>query len=392
MSIDLEPQEPRRPSRWAAAVDGVLRRARRHKLVTAVVGVAVVAGVLAATLPSDDDRLAARTESDAALDDTAWDPDADDKVFVDRSTTSIEAVTTTTTGAVTRPDGTSSAPTTVAPTTSSSPATTTTTLAPLTSLRGRVVFFDDLALWSVRLDGSDRRLLLAPSGVIDDCTGGSEMFPRYPDVSDDGLWVAYVLDSCDDGFTAEIHVMRFDGKLDRRLPPMCNWNCQGVTFSDDAQTVMVAGDGDLWLAPVDGSTPELVDLEVGVSDASWSGSGRHAVVDGARSSSEHGMYLVDLETGAAELLVQFILSPAMSPDGGRIAYHTYTSTTSGLAIYDLTTRTSEVVYDGTALFPAWSADGETVLFVGSYNENDVRALRLDTGTVTTVGEGTHPTM
>ena len=80
--------------------------------------------------------------------------------------------------------------------------------------------------------------------------------------------------------------------------------------------------------------------------------------------------------------------PAWSPDGGRLAFASDRDGSIDLYVHDLTARSARRITEGAAAtLPAWSPDGSRIAFVGSADGTAVQAVDLATGVVETLRAG-----
>jgi WD40 repeat protein len=255
-----------------------------------------------------------------------------------------------------------------APTTTGDGSTTTgPSPSALTSLRGRIVYDATgeapPGLYSAALDGSDGRLLLGPPD-------GHTL--SWPDVSNDGMKVAYVRGGVSPEQLEEIHVVGFDGRGDVRLPlPDDHWG--RPRFSPDGtQLIAMAEFGKLWIIDAGGTNPRPLTLDVDAAEydaVSWAPDGARLAVNGTGADGT-GIYVVDIATGSAQLLPAdggySAMSPAWSPDGLEVAYEVYDGTLSWLASTNVATGVTRKIADGILQFPSWSQDsGTLVITVGT---------------------------
>jgi hypothetical protein len=181
------------------------------------------------------------------------------------------------------------------------------------SLRGRVVFqltAPPAGVWSVNLDGSDRRLEIAADSDL--------VYPGTPDVSRDGRWISYVwhMDSCVCS-AGEVHLRDVETGIDRVIVPYQVGLLQFPRYSPDGGRVSFTYRNELWIVNVDGSGLQRVELgsERLVRSASWAPDGHRLLVEMEYSPDQYA-WMLDLDTGA------FDPFGGIRPSGGAELYDT----------------------------------------------------------------------
>jgi hypothetical protein len=231
----------------------------------------------------------------------------------------------------------------------------------LKSLRGRVVYESEgqvtPGLYSAALDGSDERLLLA---TVDGRT------PAMPDVSTDGLTVAYMRQpQYPVEVYEEIHLMSFDGRRDVRLPlPDGHWLDPRIS-PDGSRVVVTNESGGAWIVDVDGTDAQPLALDVSVYEGmSWAPDGER-VAASATGPDGSGIYVIQIDTGSAELLAggdgTSSGDPAWSPDGSEVVYWMSDGSSQGLVATNVVSRGTRKLADGELRLPSWSLDGRTLV-------------------------------
>ena len=108
--------------------------------------------------------------------------------------------------------------------------------------------------------------------------------------------------------------------------------------------------------------------------------GRRIYFIGEMKNSERSLYSINLQTKEIIELVKgatSITTQACSPDGKEITYTTYddTTTISDIAIYNFETKISRKIAEGG--HPAWSPDGEKIVFVGKLEDWNLYTIHPD---------------
>jgi Tol biopolymer transport system component/DNA-binding SARP family transcriptional activator len=206
-----------------------------------------------------------------------------------------------------------------------------------------------------------------------------------PAISPDGKLVAYA-----SGRRSEMRIfvrqlgggaaVLLSGALagDHRWP---RWSPDGTQILFVVKRDTAAGGGDAYFVPYVGGTPRLL-IEArgeGVITPSWSAEGKHLLYSDGRQ-----ILLQALDGRAPTRVAEGIglHSPAMSPDGRRVAY--VSGNTLGLKGFNVAsssvwitsvpgqrpTRITDSTYENST--PAWSADGRSLLFISDIaGERDI---------------------
>jgi tetratricopeptide (TPR) repeat protein len=105
------------------------------------------------------------------------------------------------------------------------------------------------------------------------------------------------------------------------------------------------------------------------------GDGRIVFTSYDAARQRHDIYMVDLAQGNARLLQTNASQPALSPDGGLLAFHNLDPDQLGIAILDLRSNTmSQVTGHPEDSTPSWSGDGQQIVFAS--NKHGDRKWRL----------------
>jgi hypothetical protein len=141
---------------------------------------------------------------------------------------------------------------------------------------------------------------------------------------------------------------------------------------------------ELWVAPLDGSSPQLVAAWVkpagGIRPIGATVVGRQLSPDGRSFAlvDSDGLAVIDLKTGASRKLAANAESPAWSPDGTRIAFARWTSesTQTTWTIRPDGTDLQQIAVEGGVL--TWSPDGQLVAAGGGIYRIAAGGSRLAT--------------
>ncbi len=183
----------------------------------------------------------------------------------------------------------------------------------------------------------------------------------------------------DRGGTPEIWVTRIDGTGQRQLTYLPEGACQPSWAPDGKRLVFISpcpGQQDiykgssLFIINADGAnlTP-IPSVPGGDFDPAWSPDGRHIAFTSLRNSSYYQIYVIDLETNNVNVLVDSEVrdnsQPSWSPDGKEIAYigpgplnQVWAMAADGSNRRLISRQAGD--YKNT--HPAWSSDGNTIVF------------------------------
>jgi Tol biopolymer transport system component len=202
-----------------------------------------------------------------------------------------------------------------------------------------------------------------------------------------------------DGDRSQVYVVRTDGRELTLVTPEPvrlaagdfgrAW--QRYEFAPDGRTLLIAGastgPGTMTIANTDGSGTRTLDVGMAVTEPSFRPPlGREILFNGTDSVS-HGLFVVDVATGAVRPIVQLDLGhglagPSWSPDGSQIAYWMWSQQVEGMSA-----RTHVILADGSGdrelpsppgavwnAHAAWSNDGSRLFIARGYtpDNQDVR--------------------
>lgn len=229
---------------------------------------------------------------------------------------------------------------------------------------GKIVFADTGGYYSVNTDGSQRVLLYA---------GGFSISP-------DGK---NVLIEEQDGFDQVIKSVNTENKVVTTLFAIHDNNRLGgfLVWSPDSKKIaykFANGQGTQtpwWIV----MQPGNVYITVGISGSFyWTPDSSHLLYTRRGNDGSIASYISDINTIEEKLLVENGFSPALSPDGTRIAFYQNASTYT----YDIYVRNIEgtesvkLVEDLDQVCElSWSPDGAMIAFV-SYSQDDFSIPRL----------------
>lgn len=220
-------------------------------------------------------------------------------------------------------------------------------------------------VWVVNADGSGERNL----------TGGDQVRKEgRPAWSPDGRHIAFVSYRSGSGGT---FVMNRDGRSIRRLTRAFAWD---PTWSPDGQKIAVLGNYDRIgvVKARGGSIRRLTRRGIEVSDPNWSRTGEIAFI--RRTGWRDETLEVFSMSGDGSRLRRMTrdrssdATPAWSPDGREIAYHS----DNGISIIKADgSRTRRLTRDSDDYSPAWSPDGRCIAFV---RDGRIYVVAVDGGT------------
>lgn len=292
--------------------------------------------------------------------------------------------TTTTLSATTVQSTSSSASTTTQPTselpsttsgsgTATSRLSTSTSTSGTTSDAGLIAYWSARELWLMNADGTDQRLL--PTGIV---------LESGPDWSPDGTKLAFTgwdpEGSYPAGLVFDLWLLYADGG---RPVNVTNSSEHGVTsFSwspDGAQFVYATTEWDLWIVNVDGSGQQrITDDEAHQNLPAWSPDGSSIVYEQIPVvdrivSGDSDLWASSPDGSDPHQLTASgsATEPAWSPDGTRIAFVSYVfaeqapddhsdvwmMSANGSGLRNLTNEPTR--FDNS---PAWSPDGTRIVF------------------------------
>ena len=131
-----------------------------------------------------------------------------------------------------------------------------------------------------------------------------------------------------------------------------------------------SGKRDIWLIPVEGGEPELLQIEPELDGdfyMSWAEKGKRIVFDAREAGQPHSLFSVSSSGGRANLIEKSGNMPSVSPDclkivfmrGGELFIHSK----KGIEKYDM-------IVDASVLWhPNWSPDGKQIVFTAVTDGN-----------------------
>lgn len=257
--------------------------------------------------------------------------------------------------------------------------------APTFSADGkRLVFTQGMAIWVANADGSDAH-------EVPDVPRSPWNGERFPALSPDGRTIAF-FHPVEAPIWGDIWVVPVAGGQARQLTfDSCesgwpSWTPDGksIVFSSAR-----AGSLTLWRVPAAGGTPSPLTTGAGEdTEPDISADGGTLLYSTQRKS--WSLMLLDLPTGQqTEVLSRRvrILFPALSPDGGRIAFSQPMATGSHVYVVSADGRDVRQVTHGDGernLNPRWSSDGAWLYFYHLFPSKSFRKISIDGGTSTEV--------
>jgi Tol biopolymer transport system component len=205
-----------------------------------------------------------------------------------------------------------------------------------------------------------------------------------PSLSPDGKQVAFIWNGeKNQGF--DLYLQLVNGGSPLRLKD-AQPGSKPAWSPDGSRLAFVRRDGGIYVMPALGGTPQRVSISKGIAggDLAWSPGGAFFVFLGPGQ----GLFSVPADGGEVHQLTKLAagvdISPALSPDGGTLAFVRRTSTfNSGVFVMPLNR-------DGTTAGPAkqitsgvwdistldWTADGREILFAGSAGSGNSSLWRV----------------
>lgn len=290
------------------------------------------------------------------------------------------------------------------------------------------------SLWIMNSDGSRARALAEGSEAVWSPDGkriaylaegepdGTQIFVRYMDgaatstqvtrLTEEPENLAWSPDGTRIAFTmlvpeAEEWTVKLPGKPDEAKWTEAPRIVDRLVYRRDRRGFIEDGATQIFVVPADGGSPRQVTSGAFEHEAPhWTPDGRGIVFSSLREPEaeyfwrESEIYRVDVESGAVRQLTRRKgpdHSPAVSPDGKRIAYLGYDSTDAtyrDAELYVMNADGSDIrlltgTFDRAPEAPLWSPDGREVLFdVASEGRYNLHAASLD-GRVRQVTRGTH---
>ena len=257
--------------------------------------------------------------------------------------------------------------------------------APTFSADGkRLAFTRGMAIWVANADGSDAH-------EVPDVPKSPWNAERFPNLSPDGRTIAF-FHPVTSPIWGDIWVIPVEGGKARQLTFD---SCEGgwPTWTPDGKSIVFssarAGSLTLWRVPAAGGTPAPLTTGAGEdTEPDISADGGALLYSTQRKS--WSLMLLDLATGQqAEALSRRarILFPALSPDGGRIAFsqpmpagsHLYVVLADGRDVRQVTHGDGE-----RNLNPRWSSDGAWLYFYQLFPSKSFRKISIEGGTSTEV--------
>ena len=214
--------------------------------------------------------------------------------------------------------------------------------------------------------------------------------PRTPSISADGRLVAFI----EDRDTSDVWLLDVEAGAVSRLTtgrqPMPYWEDTTPTISPDGSHVAYADDGKVWTVATAGGPPRPI-AEAG--SPLWLGDDRLVIT--IERDSQSRLAVVSLHDPWPQPLVREApgldrngdeLSPAVSPNGRRIAFRFRSHTDlrrSEIRIADLGSGETQALTGAPGIEeagPSWSPDGRLLAFTAQREEWwDLRAIELESG-------------
>jgi Tol biopolymer transport system component len=251
----------------------------------------------------------------------------------------------------------------------------------------RLVFDRGAELWVARVDGSDAHRV---EGVQNNFY--SFYLNHCAAVSPDGRQLAYFQPQW--GHHGDYWIIPVEGGTPRRLTADVSTG-GGLVFSPDGRSVIVsssrAGSQTLWRVPVEGGAPEPLTTGAGEDvEPALSPDGRTLVYSNTRNS--HAVMVLDARTGKSREVVErrtHTNGAVFSPDGGRIAFFSYTEENEQLFTIGKDGRDLRQITRGRPglyIMPRFSSDG-SFLYYFTHDPPSLRRVATSGGRAETVVDG-----
>jgi TolB protein len=193
------------------------------------------------------------------------------------------------------------------------------------ALTGNIVFVSNRSgsyeLYITSPDGKDTRALTTENDP--------NVVKWWPNVSPDGLQIAYVANSAENSQAYEIYTMDIDGGNQQQVTELgmkifcVDWSPDMTQFVICARPVDDSDEHDIYTLNVDGTElTRLTEDPTRDYDPKWSPDGEKIVFDSDREKEEGGLghlYVMNADGSDVQQLVPGY-SGAWSPDGSQIAY------------------------------------------------------------------------
>jgi Tol biopolymer transport system component len=219
------------------------------------------------------------------------------------------------------------------------------------------------SIWTVRPDGSHRTRILR-----------TRQNAKRPRISPDGRWVAF--DGTRPGLTPisdfDIQLVRRNGRGLRTLTRSSFWD-NDAQWSPDGRLISFSRTTDadwtkawIWTVRADGTAPrKLARGQFG----RWSPDGTRLALDSPTPTSPGDLFIVDADGKNRRLLLS---SPELdqpadwSPDGKRILFTRYASTSSRTSIYIVGADGTGLRRLGSGIAGSFSPDGSQIVYTTAF--------------------------